>query len=413
MGAGFRTIPSVSPVVAAATQSVFTGALRTLTRRCSSSTERGPVGQHSDAWLRVCARQAGPHFAASITSNCRDSRSSANRAPFLDGASCHENLPAFTPSDATDRIQIEPDVLIDTSEAMAALPAAAFAADIPDMISLIRAAMPAAKLRSAEAVVRAQKDRFTRYAAADITWHPPVRTPSKIVCLALNNRALDAIKIRAPTDHPAFFLKPSTALTGHRHPIELRHSFGLTHPEPELGVVIGRRLKHASPDEAMAGVYGYTIVNDITCVGMREQDSFTVRIFKPGGGSVSGPKLHHYRPLQGQPTSRRGSMAVTPTKFRSAAMQIPFFWVIVGASDHTKNYVWSVPMALSHVSRTMTLLPGDIVSMGTAVGGEIDPESPQMPGVTRANLLGMKDNVIVSITGLGTLSNHVTTQDAP
>ena len=50
-----------------------------------------------------------------------------------------------------------------------------------------------------------------------VSWHPPVRTPSKIVCLALNNRALDAIKIRAPTDHPAFFLKPFTALTGPPH----------------------------------------------------------------------------------------------------------------------------------------------------------------------------------------------------
>ncbi len=57
-----------------------------------------------------------------------------------------------------------------------------------------------------------------------------MRTPSKIVCIALNNRALDAIKVKAPTDHPAFFLKPSTALTGHNGPVRLRPAFGLTHP---------------------------------------------------------------------------------------------------------------------------------------------------------------------------------------
>ena len=325
-------------------------------------------------------------------------------------------------SGGRDRIgfQIEPDVLIDANEALAALPAAAFAAGVPDMISLIQGGDALlAKLRSAEAVARARKDRFKRHLCADITWHPPVRTPSKIVCLALNNRALDAVKIKAPTDHPAFFLKPSSALTAHLHPIELRRSFGLTHPEPELGVVIGRRLKHASPEEAMAGVYGYTIVNDVTSVGMREEDSFTVRIFKPGAdGSVSVAEAHTSYPGRYKASDTfapMGPWLVTRDEIPDpAALQIT---CVLGdrlvASDHTKNYVWSVPMALSHVSRTMTLLPGDIVSMGTGVGGEIDPEAPQVPGVTRANLLGLQGHVMVSITGLGTLSNTVSTQDPP
>ena len=80
-----------------------------------------------------------------------------------------------------------------------------------------------------------------------IEWLPPVRTPSKVVCIALNNRSLDAIKIKAPTDHPAFFLKPYTALTGHRSAIRMKAKFGFTHPEPELAVVIGRTLQDATP----------------------------------------------------------------------------------------------------------------------------------------------------------------------
>ena len=125
-------------------------------------------------------------------------------------------------------------------------------------------------------------------------WRAPVRSPSKVVCLALNNRALDKIKIRAPTDHPAFFLKPCTALTGHLCPIRLRAAFGLTHPEPELGVVIAQTLKDVSPAAALDGVFGYTIVNDITSVGMREEDSFSVRYFKPGDtpGAVTVGEAH-------------------------------------------------------------------------------------------------------------------------
>jgi 2-keto-4-pentenoate hydratase/2-oxohepta-3-ene-1,7-dioic acid hydratase in catechol pathway len=242
-----------------------------------------------------------------------------------------------------------------------------------------------------------------------------VRTPSKIVCIALNNRALDAVKIKAPTDHPAFFLKPFTALTGHRQPIELRRAFGLTHPEPELGVVIGNRLRHASPAEAIAGVYGYTIVNDVTCVGMREEDSFTVRTFRPGAdGSISVGEAHTSYPGRYKASDTfapMGPFLVTREEVPDpAALTITcHLGDRLVASDHTKNYVWSVADALSHVSRTMTLLPGDIVSMGTAVGGEPDPDAPQVPGVTRANLIGLTGLVTISISGLGTLENPVQT----
>ena len=61
----------------------------------------------------------------------------------------------------------------------------------------------------------------------------------------------------------------------------MRTSFGLTHPEPELAVIIGRELKHITPEAALAGVFGYSIMNDVTSVGMREEDSFTLRYFKP------------------------------------------------------------------------------------------------------------------------------------
>ena len=80
------------------------------------------------------------------------------------------------------------------------------------------------------------------------------------------------------------------------------------------------------------------------------------------------------------------------------------------ASDRTRNYVWDVRNAISHVTRTMTLLPGDVVSMGTAVGGDNDdPDAPDIPGVTRSNLVGFDGAVTVTISGLGTLSNPIQT----
>lgn len=61
----------------------------------------------------------------------------------------------------------------------------------------------------------------------------------------------------------------------------------------------------------------------------------------------------------------------------------------------------------------MTLLPGDIVSMGTGVGGEKgDPLSPEIPSITKVNLTRFDGLVSVTIEGLGMLSNPVVTEPA-
>jgi 2-keto-4-pentenoate hydratase/2-oxohepta-3-ene-1,7-dioic acid hydratase in catechol pathway len=282
-----------------------------------------------------------------------------------------------------------------------------------DMLAVIRGGDALlADLRSA---VAASAQRVRQFKATEVRWHPPVRTPSKVVCLALNNRALDAIKIRAPTDHPAFFLKPYTALTGHRTAIRLRPAYGLTHPEPELAVVIARTLSNAPPERTLDAVFGYSIVNDITSVGMREEDSFSVRYFKPGDrpGEVTVGEAHTTYPGRYKASDTfapMGPWLVTREEIPDpAGLKIECrLGERLVASDHTKNYVWGVAQALAHISRTMTLLPGDVVSMGTAVGGdEDDPNAPNVPGVTRANLNGFEGEVSVTIARIGTLSNSI------
>ena len=285
-----------------------------------------------------------------------------------------------------------------------------------DMMELVRAGPSTIEsLRAALSRTDGRPGSMPTYSVDAVSWHPPVRTPSKLVCLALNNRALDKIKIRAPTDHPAFFLKPYTALTGHGAPIRLRRAYGLTHPEPELGVVIGRLLKDATPEAAFAGVFGYTIVNDVTSVGMREEDSFSVRTFKPGEtpGTVFVGEAHTTYPGRYKASDTfapMGPYLVTRDEIPDpAALRVECrLGDRLVAADHTRNYVWDVAHALAHISRTMTLLPGDVISMGTAVGGdEDDPAAPGVPGVTRADLSGFEGLVSVTIEKIGTLANPV------
>jgi 2-keto-4-pentenoate hydratase/2-oxohepta-3-ene-1,7-dioic acid hydratase in catechol pathway len=70
-----------------------------------------------------------------------------------------------------------------------------------------------------------------------IVWHPPVRTPSKICCLALNNSA-NADRVMSGPAHPAAFFKAADAPVGHGQPICVKEHYGRVHPEPKLAVII-------------------------------------------------------------------------------------------------------------------------------------------------------------------------------
>lgn len=223
------------------------------------------------------------------------------------------------------------------------------------------------------------------------------------------------MKIKGPTDHPAFFLKPSTSLAGHRSPIRLRPSHGLTHSEPELAVVIGRTLSNVPPDEVYPGVFGYTIMNDVTSVRMRDEDSFTFRYFKQNveTGEISQSEAHtsYAGRYKGSDTfGPCGPYIVTRDEIPDPhALEIRCMMDDqVIARDQTKNYVWSVPLAISHISRNMTLLPGDIVSMGTAAGrAEDENEGNSVPTTFKADLQGYAGEVSISITRIGVLSSSV------
>ena len=76
----------------------------------------------------------------------------------------------------------------------------------------------------------------------------------------------------------------------------------------------------------------------------------------------------------------------------------------------SQNYVWDAGNAIAHITRNMTLLPGDIISMGTAVGvKEDDPDAPEIPSITKVNLNGFDGTVSVAIDGLGKLVNPILT----
>ena len=244
-------------------------------------------------------------------------------------------------------------------------------------------------------------------------WLPPLPDPGKILGVAMNNSASNARKISAPV-HPAFFLKPSSCLVGHREPIRIRRYYGSAHPEPELAAVIGRRVRDVAAVDALDAVFGYSIFNDITGNDMRAADRFHYWALyddptEPDGVARREQHLSYAARYKG--TDTFGCMG----PWLTLANDVPdpdalAVTCSVGgetvAEDSTRFYNYKVAEILSYISHFQTLEPGDVVSFGTAF----------RPGATRrsihqANLQNTSGPVEISIEELGTLSNPIQIED--
>jgi 2,4-diketo-3-deoxy-L-fuconate hydrolase len=280
-----------------------------------------------------------------------------------------------------------------------------------DMLALIEMGDAGrALLREAEQFAAQNAGKIESYPTAAITWYPPVRRPSKICGIALNNSASDARKISAP-DHPLFFLKPASCLIGHRQPIEVFDYYGSVHPEPELAVIIGKACRHVPAAEALSVVYGYSIMNDMTGNGMRAQDM-----------------VHYYAlyPDKNDPTKveRREQHLSYTARYKGSDTFGPFGpWLVTKdevpdphaldvhcwhkgdliAEDSTAYYSYSVPRAIEFITKYHSLWPGDVISMGTA----FRPGKTGQRSLHTANVTALGGPVRVTISRIGTLENPV------
>ncbi len=239
-------------------------------------------------------------------------------------------------------------------------------------------------------------------------WMAPLSNPN-VVCVANNNTAFAKDIVSGPK-HPALFNKPTSALIGCDQPIELRKEYGITYPEPELAVVLAKRLKNASPDECRTAVFGYTIHNDVTSASMRMEDTFHLREAKVGDdGGYEMIESHSSYPGRYKGADTFGPMGpwiVTADEIPDPHALAVECWMEdeLAYSDNTRNLTHYTPDVVSWASHYQTLNPGDIVSMGTAS----DPggETGDTPQVATDMSNGCK-SVSVRIEKIGALNNSV------
>lgn len=194
---------------------------------------------------------------------------------------------------------------------------------------------------------------------------PPV-SPSKVVCLGANYKkhaeelSLDILP------EPTIFLKPSTSVIADGEAIVYPASATKVDYESELAVVIGKKAKNVSEEDALSYVLGYTAANDVTERHMQKKDGQWTRAksfdtFCPLGAVVETD--------------------VTPDDLEIIGKRNG----VVVQRGRTRDLINSVEKSISFISGVMTLLPGDVILTGTPEGiGELnvgDVFEVEIPGV--------------------------------
>lgn len=205
---------------------------------------------------------------------------------------------------------------------------------------------------------------------------PPIPDPDKIVCIGLNygkHAAEGGMEVPAS---PTIFGKYRNALAAPGATVKLPANSRKVDYEAEVAFVVGRRAKEVSEAEALDYLAGYTLLNDLSARDLQFSTPqwMSGKVFD--GSAPCGPAL--VTPDEAGP---HDGIEIRLT-LNGEQMQ--------GAS--TAELIFSVPALLSHLSRLMTLEPGDIVSTGTpdgvgsvreprvwlAEGDEIAIESPTL-----------------------------------
>lgn len=259
----------------------------------------------------------------------------------------------------------------------------AAAPDLPGTVSAILALGPEGLLAVADAVNRAPQRR----ALSEVTLGPPVR-PQKFFGIGLNYYDHAREANREATEFPTVFAKMVNSVTGPYSEVELPAVSEQLDYEGELAVVIGRRCRNVSPDEAPLVVGGYTIANDFTVRDwQRKTQQWTL-----------GKSFDTHGPL--------GPWLVTADELPDPH-NLEFRTLVNGEvrqQSNTNNLIHNCWKLIADLSTACTLEPGDVIATGTCAGVGAFHKPPKwlVPG----------DVVRVEFDGIGAIENRVVTQAA-
>jgi acylpyruvate hydrolase len=206
---------------------------------------------------------------------------------------------------------------------------------------------------------------------------PVVTHPGKILCQGLNYR--DHILEMGNTlpEHPTLFVKFREALIGAHDDIVLPPESDAVDWEAELALVVGRRVRRASTDEAATAIAGFTVANDIS---MRDWQYRTLEW-------LQGKTWEHATPV--------GPWLVTPDEVGTTDPDLAIGCDVDGEvrqASRTSELVFSPADLVAYASQFVTLESGDLLLTGTpgGVGHGMTPPTYLHPGeVLRTTIHGI------------------------
>jgi 2-keto-4-pentenoate hydratase/2-oxohepta-3-ene-1,7-dioic acid hydratase in catechol pathway len=211
-----------------------------------------------------------------------------------------------------------------------------------------------------------------QYSLLEIKYLPPCM-PSKIIALGLNYfDHAEEFKLKIP-EEPLIFLKPSTAVIGHKENIIYPKMTERLDYEAELGVIIKNKVKNIKPKEVYENILGYTCFNDVTARDLQKKD----------GQWTRSKSFDTFAPL--------GPYIVTDLEPNNLEIKLRQNGKVKQHSS-TSKMIFKIEEIVSFISQIMTLNPRDVIVTGTPSGvGELQ----------------VGDVVEVEIEGIGTLTNYI------
>ncbi len=195
--------------------------------------------------------------------------------------------------------------------------------------------------------------------------------PGKIIAVGLNYRAHAAeVNMEIPT-FPMLFFKPPSSVIGPGESIVLPRSSEQVEHECELALVIGRRTRNVSEDEALDCLLGYTAANDVSARDWQARENQWVRAKSFDTFLPLGPVIVSDL----NPDSLKVS-----TRVNGKTAQ----------DSNTSDMIFACAFLIQEISQVMTLEPGDVIITGTPQG--VGP-------ITHG------DTVEVEVENVGVLSN--------
>ena len=222
------------------------------------------------------------------------------------------------------------------------------------------------------------------YPLSEVKVKPPIPNPSKIVCVGLNYADHCREQNWEIPTSPVLFAKFPTTIVGYGDPIHWPpESSQQVDYEAELAVVIGREARHLNAEQAYDYIGGYMNANDISARDVQFTDKQWVR----------GKSFDTFCPT--------GPYLVTHDEIGDPHQLSIRCWVNgeLRQESNTNQLVFKIPFLIAFISKTCTLLPGDILCTGTPGGVGFFSEPPVFlqPG----------DVVEVEVDKLGRLRNAV------